>query len=561
MGGVTTDTVRLQEGQRPGGLRLVVLEEGISTVHALPERGSVVIGRSKQSDVRLEDSSVSRRHAVLHVDPVLRLEDLGSANGTHVRERLLRPKEIVELQPGDVVEVGRALLVVQRQVPPGRASRLVTHDYFEARLEDECARGERGPLSFAVARLRWETETQDAVLGRIAPLLRPGDVVGAYGPTDLELLLVDTAPDEAEEFVGELARAAGQDCAAGLACFPRGGRSAAALLQRANAPLRSGSSPESERIFSARSDEMDRLRVEVAHVAGTDMTVLILGETGVGKGVLAEEVHRRSRRANGPFVAINCASFTDALFESELFGYERGAFTGAQQAKTGLIESAEGGTLFLDEIAELPLSMQAKLLRVLEDREVRRVGALKAKKVDVRVIAATNRALSAEVRRGGFRSDLYFRLDVLRMVVPPLRERVAEIEGLARSFLQSANPALTLSPEALEALQRYSWPGNIRELRNAMDRAAVLCGAGAITPAHLPRDTVRATYFTAGPAVDPSADAVPLKQRILDALEQTAGNQSRAAKLLGVSRRTLVNWMDRYDLPRPHGARAKRLPN
>jgi transcriptional regulator with PAS, ATPase and Fis domain len=310
---------------------------------------------------------------------------------------------------------------------------------------------------------------------------------------------------------------------------------------------------------------MESLRRVVERIAGSSISVLIAGETGVGKGLLAKELHRKSPRVRGPFVALNCAELTESLLEGELFGYEKGAFTGADQAKAGLIETADGGTLLLDEVGELPLTTQAKLLRILEDREVRRIGSLRPRHVDLRVVACTNRDLEAESEQGGFRRDLYFRLAGISIVIPPLRERTGEIEGLAREFLEQAaqstgqRPAPVLTSEALVALRRYPWPGNVRELRNVMERALLLSRGGVIGPEHLPAERLRTTVYPRVPAPSPpETQPVPGKrvrgrerQQLLDALAECGGNQTRAAKRLGISRRTLVTWLKESGVPRP----------
>jgi two-component system response regulator AtoC len=309
---------------------------------------------------------------------------------------------------------------------------------------------------------------------------------------------------------------------------------------------------------------MEELRRLIDRVAHSRINVLLSGETGVGKGVLAAELHRRSPRAGQAFVALNCAELQESLLESELFGHERGSFTGASASKPGLIESADGGTLFLDEIGEMSLATQAKLLRVLEERSVRRVGSLQSRPVDVRFLAASNRDLAAETERGAFRRDLYFRLNGISLEVPPLRERLNELEGLAYSFLAQAceaqgrhPPALTW--EALDVLRRHSWPGNIRELRNVIERAVLLCTGEAVTLEHVPLPPkVVPLASRSGPASEPAAGTFASsdgmaseRERIEAALEQCAGNQSRAAKLLGISRATLVARLDRYGFPRP----------
>jgi transcriptional regulator with PAS, ATPase and Fis domain len=251
------------------------------------------------------------------------------------------------------------------------------------------------------------------------------------------------------------------------------------------------------------------------------------------------------------------------LLESELFGYDKGAFTGADHPKPGLIETAEGGSVFLDEIGELPLSLQPKLLRVLEERAVLRLGSLEPRPIDVRFIAATNRDLEAEVKRGRFRDDLYFRLSGVTLVIPPLRERLEEIPALVESFLAEATAdlgreeELEISDEALQMLARYSWPGNLRELKNIAERAALLCGDGPVLPEHLPLDKMRATLAPPRDlAAVASADlrsgvSAYERSRIIEALRDCDGNQTRAAKLLGISRMTLSTRMDAYGLPRP----------
>jgi len=319
---------------------------------------------------------------------------------------------------------------------------------------------------------------------------------------------------------------------------------------------------------SAVATAMDRLRDVVERVAQSRINVLLAGETGVGKGVLAAELHRRSARG-GAFVALNCAELQETLLESELFGHERGAFTGASVSKAGLIESAQGGTLFLDEIGEMSMGTQAKLLRVLEDRSVRRVGSLESRPVDVRLLSASNRDLAAESERGAFRRDLYFRLNGISLLIPPLRERLDEIEPLARKFLAESSEAHgravppKLSTDALEVLKQHAWPGNIRELRNVLERAVVLCPGDVVTPEHIPVSIPDRTPKVVPPAAyvppvstestETSSDgkAMDEKKRIEEALEQCAGNQSRAAKLLGISRATLVGRLTLYGFRRP----------
>jgi transcriptional regulator with GAF, ATPase, and Fis domain len=297
----------------------------------------------------------------------------------------------------------------------------------------------------------------------------------------------------------------------------------------------------------------------IERVAPTDMSVLFLGETGVGKGYFARRVHDRSPRASKPWVHINCAALPEHLLESELFGHERGAFTGALTAKPGLLESADGGTVFLDEVGELPLGTQSKLLVALEQRQVMRVGGLKPRPFDVRFVSATNRDLSA--RAGTFRPDLYYRLAGLPIVVPPLRARPNEIEPLVRSFVSEASARLrraepTISREALDALERYTWPGNVRELAMVVERALLWCGAMLQATQVSDALAISAASNEGAapmPPAAPSSDAEDdeERRRVIAALDQCAGNQSRAAKLLGISRRTLVTRIEDFGLKRP----------
>jgi two-component system response regulator FlrC len=294
----------------------------------------------------------------------------------------------------------------------------------------------------------------------------------------------------------------------------------------------------------------------VQRVAGTDATVLVTGESGTGKEVLARAIHRLSTRAPGPFVAINCAAIPENLLESVLFGHEKGAFTGAQATTPGKFEQAEGGTLLLDEISEMPLMLQAKLLRALQEREVERVGGRRPIPVDIRVVATSNRDMAAEVAAGRFREDLYYRLNVFPLHNPPLRERPGDVLAIARRVLArglkpGAGPAHTLSPQAEAALTGYGWPGNIRELENVMQRAMILAPGSVIEPGYLGLPAGSAAPRTAKPAaaVQPAgpADLKSLeRQHILDALAAVRGVRKLAAERLGMSERTLRYKLRQY---------------
>jgi two-component system, NtrC family, response regulator AtoC len=421
-------------------LALVVTLPSGSTTTLLPRRGTLRIGRSPDCEVSIVDDSISRVHAILHLDPVVAVEDAGSRNGTVVLGARVTPRERIPLPIGAVLQLGHAVIV------------LVRHR---------------------------------------AELLSP----------------------DADDMI-------------------------------------------------AGSPPMRELEERISLVAPSLISVLVLGETGVGKDVVAREIHRLSTRAGGPFVAVNSAALADAILESELFGHARGAFTGAVDAKIGLIEAAHGGTLFLDEIGDLSLSAQAKLLRVLETGEVLPVGSVRPKKVDVRFVAATNRDVWARVGERQFRDDLYFRLSGAILRVPPLRERRSDIEALAARFAARAAARLdrrppAFDPDALAALEAHEWPGNARELRSVVELAVALSrGAATLRPEHLQLRSD--ALFQAPPSVSahtlppPSgAAAGDERAQIVDALARAAGNQTVAAGLLGVSRRTLIRRMEEYGIARP----------
>jgi len=289
------------------------------------------------------------------------------------------------------------------------------------------------------------------------------------------------------------------------------------------------------------SRAMRRVVETAAVVAPSQAPVLILGESGAGKEIVAQLVHRWSPRAAGPFVATNCAGFPETLIESELFGHVPGAFTGAQAAKRGFFRSAHRGTLFLDEIGELPLHLQPKLLRALEAGQITPIGSDVPIEVDTRLVAATNRDLTAAVEEGRFREDLYYRINVIELIVPPLRDRSEDILPLARQFASGfAGAPVRLSPQAAQCLLSYSWPGNVRELRNAVQRACLLCRGDVILPEHLPPKI--AQWAAAAEQNDTERGRLPQIERatILATLDECQGNRTHAAKKLGISRRTLL---------------------
>jgi Nif-specific regulatory protein len=307
-----------------------------------------------------------------------------------------------------------------------------------------------------------------------------------------------------------------------------------------------GSSPALKAVFET-----------VLQVAPSRASVLITGESGTGKELIAQALHQHSNRAAGPFVKLHCAALAETILESELFGHEKGAFTGAVARRDGRFSQADGGTLFLDEIGEISPAIQVKLLRFLQEHEFERVGGNQTLKVDVRVIAATNRDLEKMVKEGKFREDLYYRLNVVAIEVPPLRERAEDIPLLAAHFLrryadENQKKLEGFSPAALDCLMRYRWPGNVRELENAVERAVVVCRGDEIAPADLPRAVQTAIPAEAGVPAIPGATLDELERyAILKTLEATGGSTSRAAELLGISARKIQYKLHEYEAATP----------
>lgn len=415
--------------ERDGKFRALLFWDGGFAEVPLKLGMKLRIGRAAECDLVIEDSSVSRSHAMLDTGPPLTVRDLGSANGTRIDGAAVSSERPTPVRPGALIEIGDAVIVVR------------------------------------------------------------------------------------------------------------------------------GGSQQMEAVSDSGS--MAAVRELVTRVARGNIPVTLMGETGVGKELLAERLHAESPRAERPFVRINCAALPEQLLESELFGYERGAFTGAAQAKAGLLESADGGTVFLDEVGDLPKPVQAKLLRALECKEVFRIGALKPRSFDVRFVAATNRDLEEMVETDDFRRDLFHRLCGVVISVPPLRERPDELEALAKQFVNESARELdreppTLSPTLMATLSQYDWPGNIRELRHVMQAAVLVCRDATLEPSHLP-PALRGQSTPVNSAkgrLRNELDEVE-KRRILDALEQCGGNQTRAAALLGIPRRTLITRISQYGIPRP----------
>jgi len=573
----TTITEDELEARATGGegLHVLVISPELFIALPLPDEGTLVVGRSPKSDVLVEDPLASRQHARLHVGgQTLTIEDLESANGTRVRDSMLEPGKPVAIAPGEAIGIGSTVLIIQRSRWTGGPRRLWSHGHFENRLKDECARGQGTGSKFALLRVHLEgSMSWTRVFPVLSRNIQSPHLFATYGPNEYEALVLDGSVEVVERLVEVLwadLRHSLLTARIGVAWYPRDGRTADALLGRANALLKPSPTKVTMPGPHVPSPTMQRIYDVATRAAGANINILLLGETGVGKEVMAQMIHRLSPRAGKPIVSLNCAGLTDSLIETELFGHEKGAFTGATQSRPGLLETADGGTVFLDEIGEMPLKVQATLLRVIETREVLPVGGRRPRVIDVRFIAATNRDLEAESARGNFRQDLFFRLNGISLSIPPLRERRGEIIELARLFVaqscqESGRTPLTISDAARAALEAYTWPGNIRELKNVMERAVVLTDGAEIGPAQLPLEKMGTAEESAEenlvetrpPETDvtvggPKADLRAVeRQRIIDALAACAGNQSRAAKLLNMPRRTFISKLDLYDIPRP----------
>jgi DNA-binding NtrC family response regulator len=597
------------------GLYLLVVERASSRSVRLPAAGFLVVGRAEDADVRLDDQSVSWRHArVMVEDGVVRVVDLDSRNGVRVSGVQITGAR--EIAAGEVVAIGGVELILHGGSRARSARTLLAAPDTFARLQHEVARALECDRSLSVAVVAPglpATSTDlagkplpprkpasskraagdpfgdaDALVLALDRALRPMDVTGRTRDGDLVMILPELTAEEARAVVGlviESFAGSWPSARAGVTTFPANGCDAPTLLAGASEACRArvtaGIAADDDQIVSIVLGErtivladptMLRLFALIERIAVADQPVLVVGETGVGKEHAAYAVHHGSRRRAAPFVSLNCAALPDTLVESELFGFERGAFSGANASKIGLFERANGGTLFLDEMGELSLTAQAKLLRVLEGGRFTRLGDVREREVDVRVVAATNRDLAAEVAAHRFREDLFYRLNGAVVLIPPLRERPADIPVLARRFLATAlarleRPSLAIAPAAMLALARYAWPGNVRELRNAMEYAAVVARDGVVA-----LDSLPATILGRNAPVDGSSDATPFAdlvgvapdapvfrpmaqelqelevQLMKAALLASGGVKVRAAKLLSMPERTFRLKATQYGL-------------
>lgn len=543
--GIDTDDAELGLDQ----VYLILQNDGHRRVIELADGQEIVSGRGEECDLPLENQTkVSRRHfSVRREGMFLTLHDLDSTNGTKLNGVTVRGGER-RLVGGDVVQAGTAIVTVAAASGSGIATTGVT-----SRLELELQRIGAAGETASLLRIDLPGDASRDAMDRFARFVSrvavfeerdEGQYAALLEGVDTKRIIVDINAMFAAAEVTAVS-------------YPKDGASFAELWRAAGRADQEETQDLPKGVCLADPAMMKVFRV-ARRVAKTDTTVLVLGETGVGKEVLAEQLHKFSQRADRPYVRLNCASLPETLLSSELFGHERGAFTGADRRKVGYFEAADGGTLLLDEIGELSLSMQVKLLRVLENRTVLRLGATSEIPVDVRVICATHRDLPKDVTEGRFREDLYYRVSAFALTVPPLRERPTEVGLLAELFIRQhaermGVPTPAIGDAALATLTSHRWPGNVRELKNAIEHAFVMCDGDVILPDHLPESTGGAeTGQTGGDAVGGVKDKLAQIERasIVKALDDENGNQTRAAKRLGMSRRALIYKMGKYEIKR-----------
>jgi DNA-binding NtrC family response regulator/pSer/pThr/pTyr-binding forkhead associated (FHA) protein len=579
-GGPTRQTSIDTSASREPRLSLVVHHDAGMLVVPLAKAGAITIGRTEAADIVVADDSLSRRHArLLWADEGVWLEDLGSTNGTYVGgARVSR----VLIAPGDEIALGSVVAALHLVDPSRPVQPIVPEEAFEEWLREALvrSRAQERPLALLMVR---ELGQRQGHLGRWLPRvrgqLRGHEAVGLYGPGWL-VIGAEGVDYEAAERLAQ-AITAPRDGGPALGCAVASAPHAAAAFDELLGVVRelSDIASEAQPVRSARDERpadiaasltqapviespvMRELYETVRRVASSNAFVLICGETGVGKELVARAIHAGSPRVGKPLLTINCGALPATLAESVLFGHERGSFTGADRRRVGAFEQASGGTVFLDEIAELPQSAQAALLRAIDTQRIMRVGSTHEIRVDVRLLAASNRDLDQLAADGAFRPDLLFRLNTVTLQVPPLRERVEEIEPLAEHFLALAQRAgsargLTFDHSALRKLRGYAWPGNVRELRNAVERAVILAAGPTINADDMRlQSEVQVRRATPTLRIAPPVDG-KLKDRvrayeaelIIDALKQHGWNQTETARALNMPVRTLAHKIQLYGL-------------
>jgi DNA-binding NtrC family response regulator len=577
----------------PGPCLLVFLDNTTRRID-LPADGEFRIGAASGCQLRLDDCPCPVALSLRLSNGMARVDTCAAGLVRINDEPLAGPRPLLV---GDTLTIGQASLIFQgsEHSRPRRTASGI--DELLHRLAVETLRSSRNgrPLALLALDLQVPISDPTPVVDAINAEIRVVDQVSWDGQAELLLLLPDTGLDArrpASRILAALQPLAPR-ARVGLAICPTDATTADALVSGARRAAQAADPGQvaalSLHVHSiqagplgivAADPTMLRLLALVRRLAPTQLPVLIVGETGVGKEVMAQALHYWSDRHARPLVTINCAAITESLFESELFGHVRGAFTGASDNKAGLLESAEGGTAFLDEIGECPMGSQVKLLRAIETRRIARVGSVTERSVDIRVVAATNRDLDGAVERKAFRQDLFFRLNTAVVHVPPLRQRPLDIPVLARTFLERAcqatdRPAMSFSSESLRRLLQHSWPGNVRELRNVVEFCVATADGPVVEAVHLPEQVVKSTapwlaarqrpdavtgYSGAGSASPflPFSDR-PFpslrdelreleRTRMLQALESTGGVRNKAAALLGMPLRTFVTRLKEYGI-------------
>lgn len=562
---------------------LLVIEDLSSRRISLPYDGVLHIGRDPEADIQIASVDVSRRHArLILAGGRAQIADAGSHNGTLVNGERVDGSQT--LSSGDVVTIGDTLLVL-RVASPELVLRTITFERMHERIQEELVRATAygRPFALVVARLD-DPQPRRGVGPAALSVLREMDALAIQG-ANLVVLVPELDGEAARSMAAALVSAVAPlspGVRAGLACYPHDGCDLDTLLSAARAaaaaaPLH-GVTPASQaavehtvgasRIIVA-DPAMIKLYELIRRLAGSTLSVLVMGETGTGKENAAEALHCWSRRADKPFAALNCAALPETLVESELFGHERGAFSDAKTAKTGLLERTDGGTVFLDEVGDLALAVQAKLLRALEQKRITRVGDQREREIDVRIVAATNVDLEEAVKTGRFRSDLLFRLSAAVVTLPPLRDRRREVPLLARLFVERERVRMNRAPleiaeAAMATLNAYRFPGNIRELKNAMDYAVATAEGTTIQLWNLP-ERIRGHAAAASgngngngtgspPAPQRTFRAVAgeirelERRRIVEALETCGGVKTRAAAAIGMPIRTFTFKLKQYGI-------------
>jgi len=570
----------------------LVVEGTTTRFFVLPSSGEVTVGSADKVSLRLSQSGAA--------DTALRLQIDGHEVVAHPLDDgavLLNGSAFSAPRPlgnGDVLAVGDASLVFHYKTRRETAQTRIDFPRLRARLVEEAERSLRTSRPLAVLAINLGASAPAESRDVVQSSLRIVDVIGWLSDTEALAILPetsDTAGVPAERILS-LLRPTAPDARIGIALCPHDAQDADSLIAGARLASNHRSAGGTARVMDAArimtvadrpllsaDPAMGRVLELVERLAKSEIPVLVTGETGVGKELVALALHEWSRRHGQPFVALNCAAVAETLFESELFGHERGAFTDARSAKAGLLEKARGGTLLLDEIGELPQRLQAKLLRAIETGKISRVGGVDEKPVDARIVAATNRDLEANLADGTFRQDLYFRLAAARVIIPPLRQRLLDIPLLAAAFLdeacrQAGRKPIRIEPEAMRRLCMHSWPGNVRELRNLMELVAATHEGDSVHPRDLPETILDAMapwlrpkpggVETAGGHRESAAvpKAVPSrtktfsslkeevrqleKTRIQEALAAAGGVQVKAAALLKMPLRTFISKMKTY---------------